>query len=589
MVPIWKEESEPAKKEDDMEMLHPEEPIKYYKSKMVPIWKREAEPAKKEDDIEMLHPNEPVKYYKSKMVPIWKREAEPAKNNDEIVKEPNDEYYYQNKIRPIWNEKNELDTIAANLSIKDPVKEEKPKVLSLDNHNEIEYVPVHKNKKFNIDSMNEFEYSPIKKAKPQMIEKFSDIQLLYPNNSTLYYKNKIKPIWNNENELTNSEIKLSFEAPQKKLKSKKRPVMEEQKNNNFELLQPYDQYYYRYKIRPIWNDNNDLSSSQFNVLAKPTKKKARNADFTDKIKKEQVDEIEVLNPEDPISYYKNKMVPIWNDENEKDSVDTNTIEEPTKSYYYQYKIRPIWNSTNKEAITSESLSYQDPTAEKILRPNRASTLQIESKTKKKEEPPCTEDHCYCHCHTVYKSKSIPPVNPHKSSDDEVIFNDEDRYSVEPEQDQNLKRNIIVKVTKIRNSEEEEEEKDIDIFSGMGSKKKPKLDKLFNNLKTSSIKSKSKDVIIKEDEPIYDPSNEAQTHVLKSSKPKGGLSNRNKGAIYSSIEYNYEQPRSSVPIDHSIYTPSAPIKNAQDLLRKSVMKKKDNLLLREDNDDKNAFV
>ena len=102
-------------------------------------------------------------------------------------------------------------------------------------------------------------------------------------------------------------------------------------------------------------------------------------------------------------------------------------------------------------------------------------------------------------------------------------------------------------------------------------------------------SKSKDVIIKEDEPIYDPSNEAQTHVLKSSKPKGGLSNRNKGAIYSPIEYNYEQPRSSVPIDHSIYTPSAPIKNAQDLLRKSVMKKKDNLLLREDNDDKNAFV
>ena len=61
------------------------------------------------------------------------------------------------------------------------------------------------------------------------------------------------------------------------------------------------------------------------------------------------------------------------------------------------------------------------------------------------------------------------------------------------------------------------------------------------------------------------------------------------SIYSPIEYNYEQPRSSVPIDHSIYTPSAPIKNAQDLLRKSVMKKKDNLLLREDNDDKNAFV
>ena len=60
------------------------------------------------DKIEILHPNEPVKYYKSKMVPIWKREAEPAKNNDEIVEEPNDRYYYQNKIRPIWNQENEL-------------------------------------------------------------------------------------------------------------------------------------------------------------------------------------------------------------------------------------------------------------------------------------------------------------------------------------------------------------------------------------------------------------------------------------------------------------------------------------------------
>ena len=38
-----------------------------------------------------------------------------------------------------------------------------------------------------------------------------------------------------------------------------------------------------------------------------------------------------------------------------------------------------------------------------------------------------------------------------------------------------------------------------------------------------------------------------------------------------------------------YDRGTTIKNAQDLLRKSVMKRKDNLLLREDNDDKNAFV
>ena len=44
-------------------------------------------PWKKEEDMEMLHPNEPVKHYKSKMVPIWKREAEPEKT-EESKQEP---------------------------------------------------------------------------------------------------------------------------------------------------------------------------------------------------------------------------------------------------------------------------------------------------------------------------------------------------------------------------------------------------------------------------------------------------------------------------------------------------------------------
>ena len=47
MVPIWKEESEPEKKEDDMEMLHPNEAIKTIKRKITDLDRMKIEEQKK--------------------------------------------------------------------------------------------------------------------------------------------------------------------------------------------------------------------------------------------------------------------------------------------------------------------------------------------------------------------------------------------------------------------------------------------------------------------------------------------------------------------------------------------------------------
>ena len=590
------------KKPVDLEQLnsfdiyHPEDPIAYYKKQMKPIWNNENEliSAKPDNRIsvndvkeeEAFEDNNPKKSRmrvkaKTRLNDTMNKEAVFDKSSLEYPVEIETKKYYKKKIRPIWNEDNQFEHNSFNIDAtpkKIVTDVEKGKEIEMIHPDEpiIYYrgkmIPIwEENNEIAVQNEN-ISIKDVAKAKIEKVEKFNDIALVYPKNATVYYKRKIKPIWNKENKLSNSVVKIEIKGKAKAKPKKVKQTFQEVKGNQFELLQPKDiTYYYQYKIKYLWLKQFKPISSSFNYLSKPKQKTVTKA--------VKVNRFDIISCEDPITYYKTKMIPIWKEENTKDSVDNQIIKEPKNiNYYYQYKLKPIWDKNNQASIISDSISIQVPIKQKaVLKANKASALQLLGRAKKKEELQCTQDFCYCKCHNIYK-KTVHI--PKKSTDSDIIFNDEETYAIKPQIEDQLKRNIILKITKLHTEESEEEEKDIDIFDNMQRNTRPKLDNLFKNLKTPSVKRSSQDIIL-EDENVYKAPVKG-ANKLKS-MPKKGKMNK---PIETDPRQSYEAHTylKTEPEDYSHR-----MSNAQYLLRKSVMNRKNKLLLREDNDDKNAFI
>ena len=100
---------------------------------------------------------------------------------------------------------------------------------------------------------------------------------------------------------------------------KKERVEEIVNNEGIELLYPEDpDQYYVYKIKPIWAKKSDLDTPVSNLsINDPKKMKKYDIDEFNymefipepkNIQQENNDKIEILHPEEPIKYYKSKMV-----------------------------------------------------------------------------------------------------------------------------------------------------------------------------------------------------------------------------------------------------------------------------------------
>ena len=96
----------------------------------------------------------------------------------------------------------------------------------------------------------------------------------------------MRPIWNEENELSDTGIKLSFEASKKPKNYNKvnlssfeyspilkRRIEEVEKNNEIQFIQPKNpNNYYQNKIRPIWAEKSKLASPETVLFVKNLKK-----------------------------------------------------------------------------------------------------------------------------------------------------------------------------------------------------------------------------------------------------------------------------------------------------------------------------
>ena len=189
------------KQTNDFEILSPDDLETYYHQKLLPYWNKRNKLTKEQENIKVMFDDleELRAYYVKRLRELPDNlNVENLNKSMELINPDEPDNYYQNKLKPIWAEKNKFHDPHVALSIREPRTENTKEI-----NDEIEIIQPN-------DAIKYYKSKMLPIWNKQNMEQPEKNVIVNEPNEDNYYENKVKPIWNEKNKFVHFSGKVSF-------------------------------------------------------------------------------------------------------------------------------------------------------------------------------------------------------------------------------------------------------------------------------------------------------------------------------------------------------------------------------------------